>query len=214
MIARLLTISLCFLGATALAARSNTPEVLPARQPLSALPLSLDQWQGRNLPRFTEDIERVLGADEYLNRFYVTSAGSEVNLYAGYYYSQRAGDAIHSPLNCLPGAGWLPVVQDQATIAVPGRAEPITVNQFVIQKGLDRQLVLYWYQSHGRVIANEYWSKFYLVYDAARLNRSDAAMVRVISFIRPTPDGEAVAIQQATEFVRALFPKLPAYLPS
>jgi EpsI family protein len=87
------------------------------------------------------------------------------------------------------------------------------VNRYVIQKGLDRQLVLYWYQSHGRVVANEYWSKLYLIGDAVRLNRTDAALVRVI-IPAPEGEGEARAERQAIEFVRALFPTLTAFLPS
>ncbi len=54
------------------------------------------------------------------------------------------------------------------------------VNRFVIQRGLDKQVVIYWYQSHGRVVASEYWGKIYTVVDAIRLNRTDAAMIRVI----------------------------------
>ena len=89
------------------------------------------------------------------------------------------------------------------------------MNRYVIQKGIDRQLVLYWYQSHGRVVANEYWSKFYLIRDAVRLNRTDAALVRVIV---PMPSnleaGESKAEEQAIEFVRSMFPLLSTYLPS
>ena len=91
---------------------------------------------------------------------------------------------MHSPLNCLPGAGWQPLEKSYLPIQVAdasGMPSEITVNRYVIEKGLDQQVVLYWYQSHGRVIANEYRSKIFMVYDAARLNRSDAALVRVTS---------------------------------
>ena len=99
-------------------------------------------------------------------------------------------------------------------IVAAGLPNEISVNRYVIQKGLDRQLVLYWYQSHGRVIANEYWSKFYLIRDAVALNRTDAALVRVIVPIAPNSDGaSARAEQQAVEFVQKLYPVLPAYLP-
>jgi EpsI family protein len=85
----------------------------------------------------------------------------------------------------------------------------------VIQKGLDRQLVLYWYQSHGRVVANEYWNKLYLLEDAVRLNRTDAALVRVIAPIAPdVNDAEERAEVAATRFVQTLFPHLSHYLPS
>jgi EpsI family protein len=89
----------------------------------------------------------------------------------------------------------------------------IQVNQIVVQKGLDRQLVLYWYQSHGRVVPNEYWSKVYMVFDAVRLNRSDAALVRVVSPIVGS-DGKATAANVAKDFVKVMFPLLGKYLPA
>jgi EpsI family protein len=89
----------------------------------------------------------------------------------------------------------------------------ITVNRYIVQKGLDRQLVLYWYQSHGRVVASEYTSKLYLIRDAIALNRTDGSMIRVIAPIDiRLDDGGRAAEQLATEFVRALFPQLDPYL--
>jgi EpsI family protein len=118
----------------------------------------------------------------------------------------------------MPGAGWLPVRQDRVTFTVrdaTGTSRPITVNQFIIQKGLDRQMVQYWYQSHGRVVASEYTSKIYMVYDAIRLNRTDAAMVRVITPIAGEASvQEEAASRRVTEFVQAIFPTLTGVLPS
>jgi EpsI family protein len=133
----------------------------------------------------------------------------------GFYGSQRQGDTIHSPLNCLPGAGWEAVSEGRLTIAnVDGAGRDITVNRYVVQKGLERQLVLYWYQSHGRVVASEYWSKLHLIKDAIRLNRTDGSMVRVIAPVhRNAGDGGAAAERLAEQFTRVIFPLLPAYLP-
>jgi EpsI family protein len=159
----------------------------------------------------------VLGVDEYVNRVYESRDGV-ASLYIGYYQSQRQGDTIHSPMNCLPGSGWEPLSRSYLTIPVgtdvKGSPE-ITVNRYVIQKGLDRQVVLYWYQSHGRAIANEYRSKIFMVYDAVRLNRTDAALVRVVS---PRYGTDAAAEDRASDravaFVKAMFPLLDRYLPS
>ena len=97
-----------------------------------------------------------------------------MGLYIGYFRTQRTGATIHSPKNCLPGAGWQPVVSETYQLSLDdGRKVPI--NLYVIRKDLDQEIVLYWYQSHGRVVASEYWGKFYMVYDAMRLNRTDAA---------------------------------------
>ena len=130
------------------------------------------------------------------------------------YGSQRQGDTIHSPLNCLPGAGWEPLSEGRTTIAnAGGPGVDIEVNRYVVQKGLDRQLVLYWYQSHGRVVASEYTSRLLLIHDAIRMNRTDGSMVRVIAPIAVGSDG-AAAEALATEFVRSLFPRLAGYIPS
>ena len=162
------------------------------------------------------EILQVLGVDDYLSRAYYRPDGRGVGLYAGFYKSQRQGDTIHSPLNCLPGAGWEPLSQTRLRIAdAGGPGAGIEVNRYVVQKGLERQLVLYWYQSHGRVVASEYTSRLLLIHDAIRLNRTDGSLVRVIS---PIPvgddDGGASAEALAVEFVRVLFPALSGYLPS
>jgi len=212
--ARLLILSVCFLTTAAYAHHAMRPEAVPPREPLQALTNQVGRWKGREAPKFSDDVLAVLGADDLLNRYYLSAREPAVSLYVGYYRSQREGDTIHSPMNCLPGAGWLPIANDRAAIPIPGRHAPIVVNRFVIRKGSERQVVLYWYQSHGRVVASEYWSKVYMVYDALRSHRSDAALVRVISPVLPSEEGTAAAEQRVTEFVQALFPHLEAHLPS
>ena len=159
----------------------------------------------------------MLGVDDYLNRVYFGADRAAVGLYVGFYNSQRQGDAIHSPLNCLPGAGWEPLSKSSITIPVTARMGPtnIDANRYVIQKGLNRQLAIYWYQSHGRTVASEYWSKFFLIRDAVRLNRTDAALVRIIAPIEASLDaGESRAESRAIDFVKAAFPLLGDYIPS
>jgi EpsI family protein len=159
----------------------------------------------------------VLGVDDYIIRSYF-GPRLGLGLYVGFYTSQRQGDTIHSPLNCLPGAGWQPVEQGRTTIMVRDNAtststRPIEVNRVVIEKGLDRQLVYYWYQSRDRVVASEYWGKIYTVLDAVKYNRTDAALVRVVL---PMPDqGSAkVADEAGVAFVQSLFPMLHRFVPA
>lgn len=215
---RLLITSLLLLAGAGYLAHATRAETVPARHSLATLPVHIDQWQGREGAPFAKEVLDVLGVDEYVNRVYVSGKAPYIGLYVGYYESQRQGDTMHSPLNCLPGAGWQPMRQDRTTLTVAdtgGAPRPITVNQFVIQKGLDRLLVLYWYQSHGRVIASEYTSKMYMVYDAMRLNRTDGAMVRVITPITGTTAAdEDAAARRAAAFVQGLFPSLSGVLPS
>jgi len=214
---RLLVLSACLLVGATLAARATDAEQVPLREPLARMSRQIGPWIGRDEPQLTSDIVAVLGVDEYINRAYADPTGrmsAPVSVYVGYYRSQREGDTIHSPLNCIPGSGWEPVRASRPQITVPGADSPITVNRLLIEKGIDRQVVVYWYQSHGRVVASEYWSKLFMVYDAVRMNRSDAALVRVISPVLPSENDPAAAESRVTEFVQQLFPRLNAHLPS
>lgn len=212
------------LGAAALA-RSTGVEAVLAREPLATFPARIGDWTGQSAPEFDSKVLAVLGADEYVNRIYSSQERIPFSLYIGYYASQRLGDTIHSPMNCLPGNGWEPVTTGRLTIAVPmvgagtmGAAghtrSVIEVNRVIIEKGIDRQLVLYWYQSRNRVIASDYWGKVYKFVDAIRLNRTDGALVRVITPIGDSENlSEARTEQRAARFTQALFPLLGRYLP-
>lgn len=210
-------IALCavFAATMAFLANARKAEVGVTRTSFDTFPMTIGNWRAVVDPPLDADILRVLGVDDYLSRIYYQPNGTAVGLYMGFYGSQRQGDTIHSPLNCLPGAGWEPVKDGRLTIPnADGQGRDITVNRYIVQKGLERQLVLYWYQAHGRVVASEYTSKLYLIHDAIRLNRTDGSMVRVIAPIEvgATDDG-ASAEQIAVAFVREIFPSLPAYLP-
>jgi len=217
MLNRAIVLFVVLLAGAGAVVQANRPETAPPRASFDNFPIELAGWKGQSLPPMDAKILQILGVDDYMNRVYFRADRASAGLYVGYYKSQRQGDAIHSPQNCLPGAGWEPMENGYLTvpIAAAGLPTEISVNRYVIQKGLDRQLVLYWYQSHGRVIANEYWSKFYLIRDAVTLNRTDAALVRVIVPIAASlENAESRAETQAVDFVQKLFPLLPAYLPS
>ena len=196
------------LGGTALLERTvSGAEATVARAPLATLPPVLDGWQGRAAAPLAKDVVAVLGVDDYVYRTYVRD-GVPMNLYAGYYDTQRRGDAIHSPQNCLPGAGWQPV--DSRTVDLSSANGPVRVNQYVIQKGLQKQVVLYWYQGRGRVVANEYANKALLMWDAATRRRTSGGLVRVITPVTSTTDAAA---RQAAEFATALLPQLQRVMP-
>jgi EpsI family protein len=187
-------------------------EAVPARAPLAAFPHQLGEWSGTDVP-IQQDVLDVLGAGDFLLRVYQNAALRQpyVDLFLAYFPSQRAGDTIHSPKHCLPGAGWLPVESSRVTLSVPGYA-PFPANRYVIAKGTDRQLVLYWYLAHDRAVASEYWAKFYLVTDSIRLNRSDGSLIRVTTPLRP---GETTDAAQARliSFAGKFSPLLDQYVP-
>lgn len=184
-------------------------EAIVSRQPLHALPYALGAWTGIEQP-LQDRVVQVAGVSDYTNRIYSQPAEIPVQLYVGYYASQRTGDTIHSPKNCLPGAGWDPIESGYATISVPiGRN--IVVNEYVIQQDENKQLVFYWYQGRGRVIASEYAGKFWMVADAISRNRTDGALVRVIT---PMNDAEDKARARLTSFTQTLFPSLDDLIPN
>jgi EpsI family protein len=186
-------------------------EIIAARNPLASFPTQVGEWTGTDvsIPR---EILDILGAGDFLLRVYrPASPRPYVDLFIAYFPTQRAGDAIHSPKNCLPGAGWSPVQSGRVQISLPGQAA-FPANRYVIAKGTGRQLVLYWYQAHDRAVASEYWAKFYLVADSIRMNRSDGALVRLTTPMLP---GEAVesAQQRLIGFSGGIVPVMENYIP-
>jgi len=214
-IARIGIAAILLLISAGVIAQASRMEVVPPRESFSRFPLQLNSWRGEDNPPLSEEVLKVLGSDDYLSRTYYTE-NAVVGLFDAYYETQRQGDSMHSPLNCLPGAGWQPLDKSYLPIQVAdarGVQSEITVNKYIIEKGLDQQVVLYWYQSHGRVIANEYRSKIFMVYDAARLNRSDAALVRVTSPKLGSNGSLEEAESRAMEFVKQVFPMMERFLP-
>jgi EpsI family protein len=211
MTGRVVVVLVGLLLAAGLAARADRSEEAPLRSSFATFQMTIGEWQGIQQPAFSSDVLRVLGLNDYLTRIYAIKL-TGVDLYVGYWQSQRQGDAIHSPLNCLPGSGWEPVARSIVTL--PGFPEGATVNRVIIQNGIDRQLVLYWYQSHGRVVASEYWSKFYLAADAIRWNRTDGSIVRIVApMARDDASAEQAADATATRFATVLLPALDGFLP-
>jgi EpsI family protein len=193
-----------------LQARGRT-EIIPSRLPLSSFPEQLGDWKGKDIP-LDKDTLDVLGPGDFLVRdYYAPDQPEPTNLYIAYFPSQRTGDTIHSPKNCLPGAGWAPVENSRITLALPGH-DPFPANRYVIAKGDARQLVLYWYWAHDRGVASEYWAKFYLVKDSIRMNRSDGALVRIVTPMvsSETPDA---AQQRLFLFASNVVPLLDDYIP-
>ena len=196
------------LGAFALLHTVSHGEPIVAHQPLRELPYTLGNWTGEERPLQTQIVRAVMVSD-YTNRIYFDSAGAPVQLYVGYYASQKTGDTIHSPKNCLPGAGWDPIHSGYARISLRDGRQ-IVVNEYVIQQDQNKQLVFYWYQGRGRIIASEYAGKFWMVADAIHRNRTDGALVRLTT---PLNDGEEKARARLLNFTQLLFPDLDELLP-
>ncbi len=187
------------------------PEPAADRRPLSEFPLALGDWTGKDFP-LDPEVLRILGAGDFLVRLYSPPLpGPPVDLFIAYFPSQRTGETVHSPQNCLPGTGWTPLDHSYRELSAPG-GRRMVVNRYLIGKGLERDMVLYWYQSHGRVVASEYWAKIYLVADSIRSGRSDGSLVRVITPVGRSEDVQ-VAEARAAAFAERILPLLDNHIP-
>ncbi len=195
-------------------ARPDVDKV-PVSEPVSSMPEQIGDWQGKDLP-IDQAVLDILGKGDFLNRVYVSGNGDErsapvVGLFIGYFPTQRTGQTIHSPQHCLPGAGWT-FESSSYTDLKAENGQDFRVGEYVITNGEQKQFVLYWYQAHGRSVANEYASKFYLIADAMRMNRTDGALVRVITPIGPNETVDS-ARQRATGFTSLMAPQLHRFIP-
>src|SRR5258707_14644027 len=203
--------------ATALVLQAHSRiEFFPPRASLSSLPQQIDGWTGTDSVLDQETLD-ILGPGEFLIRDYENASQSQpqsqpwINLYIAYFPTQKTGDTIHSPNHCLPGAGWVPTSRELVQITRPdGSSFP--ANRYVVSKGGSRELVLYWFQAHGREVASGYWAKYYLVSDSVRMNRSDGGLVRLTT---PMLDGETADAAQARvmKLWSQFLPLLDSYIP-
>jgi EpsI family protein len=204
---RVLVAAALIASTAALAHAVRQPGVVRAID-FSAFPYRVDAWTGRDAEPLDAETLSILGADAYLNRNYTaTGAGAPVNLYVAYYAEQRPGVSIHSPLHCLPGTGWEPL--DVATVDGPaegGRPDG-RMRRMLVRKNGDRAVVFYWYAIHGRILANELASKAWLLHDALRFGRTDAALVRIVVPVDASGD-ERAADRRASAFASEVLPYL------
>ena len=190
--------TLFFVQSAAFYGLSRRSEVIPASKSLSAFPATIGEWRMLREGVIESDERDVLLADDYLTRQYAAPGGKTASLFVAYFRSQRAGQTPHSPKNCLPGSGWSWSVSDSVRVNIAGRAQPIEINRYVVSKGDERAVVLYWYQSRDRVVASEYRAAAFTAWDALRYNRTETELVRVV-----TP-----VAQNGVEFIQAFFTSL------
>jgi len=190
---------------------SHTEDIRP-NKPFSTFPKQIGQWTGEEY-HFEEKIYKILGVDDYVLGDYRTSDGRQINLYIGFYQSQREGELIHSPKNCMPGAGWNIVHTSIEEITIPGtNPDKIKTIKLMLQKGAQKQIVLYWFQSRGRIIASEYMQKIYLVVDSIIRHRTDGSFVRLVTSVENGDEDKA--LNTLKDFAVQLMPILNEYIPS
>lgn len=191
----------------------DTQRVMPLRESLDTTVPAVMQGRVSRDVEVPEEEQRVAGMSSYLLRYYnmpqaANAPGYDYSVYVGYYESQRQGTSIHSPKNCLPGAGWEALQNGTHSIQTPsGR---VTVNRYLLKRGAQSALVLYWYQGRGRIEANEYRVKYDLLKDSVLRQRSDEALVRIVVPVQTT---EADALEIATRVAAEVAPAVDRALP-
>jgi EpsI family protein len=185
-------------------------EAVPPGIPIHQFPMQVADWTGRN-EAIDPDTLRLLGPGDFLSRLYQSPSRPWVDFFLAFFPSQETGDTIHSPKNCIPAAGWTPIKASVIDLPTPA-GSTVPANLYIVQKGSERELVIYWYQAHGRVTASEYWARFYLVADAIRMNRTDGSLVRIVTSVLRSED-EAAARRRAVEFAERVMPTLDRIIP-
>ena len=206
------TVVALLLAGTALFLHARTDgQFIPPRIALSSFPVAVKSWLGADIP-IPQGTLKGLGPGEFLQRTYENqeTGQPDVDLYVAY-LPNRSALYRHLPEDCLVGSGWSPVQSDITTLAFPDD-EPFPVNRYLIEKGADRQLVLFWYTSHGRRVAREDWMDWYLVLDSLRMNRSDNALIRMNTQLQPG-ENQAHAEYRLLSFARLVNPLLKDYIP-
>lgn len=204
-------VTLALSAAWSLAPARETAHV--ERDPFSLFPMSFAGWSG-GAGALDPGVESALGADDYLAGYFRhPGERAGVDLFLSYYESQVDGESIHSPEACLPAGGWEIFSLAPSEVDLGGtRLGRVTLNRAVIQRGLERQLVYYWYEGRGRRMTQDTAIKLHTLADSLKMNRTDGGLVRAITPILPgEPEVEADA--RARRFLLATVDRLHRFIP-
>ncbi len=185
-------------------------ETVPLVAPLdTTLPATLLDLPSRDQVISPEE-QRIAGMDDYVLRLFgPDSSAYRFSIYVGYYEDQAQGSSIHSPRNCLPGAGWEPISSTVTTVRSGGADHQ--VNRYLLGNGNARAVVYYWYQGRGRVAHNEYAVKWELLRDKATHGRSEESLVRIVVPVFETEaEADRIGVKVAEEIIAPLFRAMPA----
>ncbi|MDH2328619.1 VPLPA-CTERM-specific exosortase XrtD [Cereibacter sp. SYSU M97828] len=189
-------------------------EAVPvAREPFALFPRQFGEWSG-SASMLEPEIERVLGASDYMNAGFVAPGeGQYVHFFSAFYDKQTEGTGIHSPEVCLPVGGWEIFSMEQHSVSLPGTPYgTFEVNRAVIQKGLSKQLVYYWFEQRGKRMTNDYLAKASVVMDSLTMGRTDGALVRYVTPIGQN-ESEAEADARIQRFMTESLKSLPRFVP-
>ena len=207
-------VAIILLGATlAISHTVDFREKIPVKKNLDQFPLKVREWNADSRQLMAQKFIDALDLSEYVIINYHNLSGKEVNFYVAYYESQSKGESIHSPATCLPGSGWS--FDQSGTVkitGVKGSNKIMEVNRAVMQSGRNRQLTYYWFPQRGRILTNAYQLKIFTFWDALTQQRTDGALVRVITSVYEN-ENLTDAEKRLQKFVRDIEPVLEEYIP-
>ena len=185
------------------------------RDPFVLFPSSVGDWSAGQSVTLDKGVEQVLGADDYLSVSLLQPGTPGVDLFMAWYADQDRG-GVHSPEVCLPGAGWEIAQLDaidapQKLVDVAGG--PFTLNRAIIQKGVDRMVVYYWYEQQGTRTASMFRAKLELMMGKVKNGRDDSAIVRMITAIGPD-ESDAAAEARLIDATASVLGRLDRFIPA
>ena len=180
--------------------------ITPDRASFAGVPGEFETWETSIQP-IDAEVAETLGADDSIVINMVTPDKTQYNLYMAYLDAQRDGRSWHSPRQCIPGGGWK--IASHEIVPVTTERSSFKLNRMIIENGEYRQLVYYWYDQRGRKVANEFVMKFWLIADAVTKQRTDGAMVRLL-----TPIPNTGTVEEAEAQLQILLNEVDNFLPT
>ena len=189
----------------------QSAKIVPITRSMSGFPSEIGEWKRTNVMQSSDAVVEILGVDDYINSTYTAPDGMSLNLYVSYFSSVGTTGAYHSPINCLPGGGWKIASVKGLPIDVKNMEKQAEINSLIVQNGAAKQITLYWFQNRGRIIANEYWEKIYLVVDSLFKRRRDGSFVRIMA--PATKENLADTEKRLKEFAEQVILLLQDFIP-
>lgn len=205
---RRFVILLILLVGTSIYLTTHADLTVPPNKPFASFPAAFSGWQMDAQTVFSSEVLDVLRPTDYLYRQYVDAAGHRVTLYVGYHSGGKESGVIHSPKHCLPGSGWFEASSQKISVSVP--SQTIHAVEAVYQKGDDRELFVYWFQTGHKTLSDEYSLKAAEIWGSLFHRRRDAAFIRISV---PSAGDSSVDMAVARHFIYAVYPALLEYLP-
>lgn len=185
----------------------------PILQPLKNFPKKLSHYELQAARVSSDAVIEMLGVTDYISYSYQRDAAHGVSLYAAYYDAVNERQGYHSPKNCLPGSGWgIAEVKPRQIFPAQAPDQPVVITEMIIRNRNDYQVVYYWYQNRGRIIASEFMERIYRVFDSLFMRRSDGSFIRIIVDV---PEGSDLTSAEALadDFAGLVLAELQKFLP-